>query len=149
MWSINQSYQLHLINSFPFPFIMNKIFKNYNTSACWIVFSLFRNNTERDKLHLRKKARRLLLRILASTIVYAMHFWVRALYICFSNSFFLESYMVFLIFYKWSVNWNVVGLDKAPSIIGQMMDMVLGFGGTEVLFLILMIDLVVRLNGIH
>lgn len=40
-------------------------------------------------------------------------------------------YMDYLIFIKWMTNWNEVGTDKAPSIIGTMINMPLKLGSTE------------------
>jgi len=36
-----------------------------------------------------------------------------------------------MIFIKWATNWHEVGLDKAPSIIGLLINMPLAGGSTD------------------
>lgn len=40
-------------------------------------------------------------------------------------------YMDFLIFVKWLTDWNTIGTDKAPSIIGVLINMPLKLGSTD------------------
>ena len=40
-------------------------------------------------------------------------------------------YMCVMILIKWSTDWNVVGTDKAPSIIGLLINMPLAGGSTK------------------
>ena len=40
-------------------------------------------------------------------------------------------YMCVMILIKWTTNWNEVGTDKAPSIIGLLINMPLAGGSTK------------------
>ncbi len=40
-------------------------------------------------------------------------------------------YMCIMILIKWSTNWNIVGLNKAPSIISLLINMPLALGSTK------------------
>lgn len=37
-------------------------------------------------------------------------------------------YTIVMIFFKWSINWNLIGTDKAPSIISQLLNIFINLG---------------------
>ena len=40
-------------------------------------------------------------------------------------------YMCFMILVKWATDWSVIGTDRAPSIIGLLINMPLAGGSTK------------------